>query len=199
MGEDGLFWSRSCYAVREETSGGGLMALSGCGDRAHDRSASRRSLTRQASRRPTDRRRGNLAAGWSPARCRPLLGAVSNVSRSRRGSGMGGTIGPKVRVSLRQIGPTGARRGPLAAGGVIAETSRCLLMQHEGTSHQHCSGTVLVHDDRSFTCSQDACSVTGSVEAVITDHSRFIPCRSVSPEGCPRCTGSFTVRGQPGA
>jgi len=51
-----------------------------------------------------------------------------------------------------------------------------------------CDGTVIVHEDRSFTCSNGRCRVTRSVAAVLSYHTRFVPCRSVfAQSGCPRC------------
>jgi len=51
-----------------------------------------------------------------------------------------------------------------------------------------CDGIVIVHDDRTFTCSNTDCAVTTSAEAVIALHSRFYACRSAfAPRGCPKC------------
>ena len=56
------------------------------------------------------------------------------------------------------------------------------------TSSGTCDGMVIVHDDRTFTCSNGDCTVTTPAEALISTHSRFFACRSVFTEsGCPRC------------
>ena len=41
-----------------------------------------------------------------------------------------------------------------------------------------CDGTVIVHDDRSSTCSNDVCTMTASNEAIVAFHGRFVPCAS---------------------
>jgi len=68
-----------------------------------------------------------------------------------------------------------------------------------------CDGTVIVHQDRSLTCSNSSCTVMAAVEAVTSWHQRFVACRQVfGEEGCPRCSSVFfersaTVTGQGGA
>jgi len=53
---------------------------------------------------------------------------------------------------------------------------------------EHCGGTVIVHDDRTFTCSNGLCVVAASVEAIVSRHVRFVACRKVfGEEGCPKC------------
>jgi len=63
-------------------------------------------------------------------------------------------------------------------------------MRSPAPDHTHCNGTVVVHEDRSFTCTSEACPVAAMVAAVVSYHTRFVPCRSAFAEhGCPRCSG----------
>jgi len=63
------------------------------------------------------------------------------------------------------------------------------------TDRPPCDGTIIVHEDRTFTCSNETCTVTASVDATISWHTRFSACRSVfSDEGCPRCSRTLLER-----
>jgi len=50
-----------------------------------------------------------------------------------------------------------------------------------------CEGTVVVHEDSSYTCTDDACGASGSTFAALSRHSWFLACRDALGEGCPVC------------
>ena len=63
-----------------------------------------------------------------------------------------------------------------------------------GGTFGFCDGTVIVHDDRSFTCSNDVCTRTASDAVLVAFHGRFVPCARVFAEGgCPRCSWHLFV------
>jgi hypothetical protein len=64
-----------------------------------------------------------------------------------------------------------------------------------GRTWEDCNETVIVHDDRSFTCSNNDCTITASVEVVVSFHTSFVACRSVFAQGgCPRCGWHLFLR-----
>jgi hypothetical protein len=66
-------------------------------------------------------------------------------------------------------------------------------------SQPHCEGTVVVHEDRSLTCTNSDCNIFVAVDSMVSWHARFLACRAVFTEnGCPRCAGTrMTSRQRP--
>jgi len=51
-----------------------------------------------------------------------------------------------------------------------------------------CNGTVVVHDDRTFTCTDRACPDQAPIAVVVSAHARFLSCHNVFLDAtCPRC------------
>jgi len=50
-----------------------------------------------------------------------------------------------------------------------------------------CEGTILVHDDRSCTCTEAACESSESRLVAISRHAWFLACRDVLGAECPVC------------
>jgi hypothetical protein len=51
-----------------------------------------------------------------------------------------------------------------------------------------CNGTVIVHDDRTFTCTDLACAVQAPTAVVVSVHARFLSCHHAFCDAtCPHC------------
>jgi hypothetical protein len=50
-----------------------------------------------------------------------------------------------------------------------------------------CDGTVVVHEDATYTCTDDRCGASESTFAALNRHSWFLACRDALGEGCPIC------------
>lgn len=61
-------------------------------------------------------------------------------------------------------------------------------MYQETQRHAHCGGVLIVHQDRTATCSWLDCPASGLFERMVDAHATFVPCRDVfvAPP-CPRC------------
>jgi len=68
------------------------------------------------------------------------------------------------------------------------------VLSTRGT-YPSCDGTVIVHEDRTFTCTNSSCTVLASADATVSWHTRFLACRSVfTDEGCPKCSKALIQR-----
>ena len=55
-------------------------------------------------------------------------------------------------------------------------------------SSVHCAGTIIVHVDRSLTCTDGECRVPPTRAHVVSGHAWFLPCHSLDQtQVCPRC------------
>jgi hypothetical protein len=71
-----------------------------------------------------------------------------------------------------------------------------MVMNDFGT-YPGCDGTVIVHEDRTFTCTNNNCSVLASADTTVSWHTRFLACQSVfTDEGCPRCSSVLLRRAE---
>jgi len=51
-----------------------------------------------------------------------------------------------------------------------------------------CDGTLIIHLDRTATCTNESCPAPQMVERMIDYHSMFIPCsEAFDAARCPRC------------
>jgi hypothetical protein len=50
-----------------------------------------------------------------------------------------------------------------------------------------CDGTVIVHLDRSATCTNAGCDEPGTTTALTERHDWFVPCTESLAGACPRC------------
>jgi len=54
--------------------------------------------------------------------------------------------------------------------------------------HRACSGVLIIHGDRSVTCTSHDCGDLRMIEQLIDAHSMFVPCNSAfGSKGCPAC------------
>jgi len=50
-----------------------------------------------------------------------------------------------------------------------------------------CEGTVLVHEDGSYTCTDGDCEASGSRLVAMSRHTWFVACRVALGADCPMC------------
>lgn len=54
--------------------------------------------------------------------------------------------------------------------------------------YHHCSGVLIIHGDKSVTCTAHECRDLRMIEQMIDAHSMFVPCHSAfGSQGCPAC------------
>lgn len=50
-----------------------------------------------------------------------------------------------------------------------------------------CDGVLIVHLDRTTTCTNTDCVAPALIRCIVDLHSTFVPCRAIDSQGCPRC------------
>ncbi|GEM_PF-3157391 len=72
-------------------------------------------------------------------------------------------------------------------------------MHHGIRQHTHCGAVLIVHQDRTATCSDVGCPAVGLFERMLDAHTTFVPCRAVfDSQACPRCKASAVTAGLSG-
>jgi len=50
-----------------------------------------------------------------------------------------------------------------------------------------CEGVIIVHEDRTYTCTQVGCDASESRIVALSRHASFLACRDVLGDDCPIC------------
>jgi hypothetical protein len=50
-----------------------------------------------------------------------------------------------------------------------------------------CDGVIVVHENRTYTCTAIDCNASESIIVALSRHVSFLACRDVLGDGCPVC------------
>jgi len=65
------------------------------------------------------------------------------------------------------------------------------------TGYMPCSGVVLVHANRRFTCTSPDCHVPDFWRSVLDAHELFVPCGEALGSACPICSDPYLPNVEP--